>query len=138
MTTLCSVDDFGLILDFAFGMADRGIPLTLVAIGPDRSVDATTRMDLGSTLARATRSTDRIVEVEEGVWIALLVDCNRQGALIYADRIGEGIAALGPVDCGIAAWSEAFDSADDLLEAARAALAVAREREGAHTEIHGE
>jgi len=119
MTDLSTAREFGLILDFAFGMADRGIPLTLVSIAAREDSGGVEHKELAGLVADATRQTDRVAPDGQGGWLTLLMDCNRQGALIYADRIldrcGEWEKAHGPVACGIAAYTDAFKARDALV-----------------------
>jgi PleD family two-component response regulator len=72
----------------------------------------------------------------------MLVDCNRQGALIYADRTLERVegwrAEEGGVSCGIALFHGEMVSKEELIEAARDALGTAIAAGGSRIEIHGE
>lgn len=142
MSDLTPPSDFHLLLDFAFGMAARGIPLSIVAIAPDAEIADDDRAYLGRTFAEATRRTDRIAAMEGELWVAMLVDCNRQGALIYADRTVDRVetwrAEKCGVSCGIALYRDGMSSVEELLAAARSALEAARAAGGDRVEIHGE
>jgi len=142
MTDLSTTREFDLILDFALGMAGRGIPLCLVSVAAEGGSEGAAHDQLAELVAEATRYTDRIAPDGRGGWIALLIDCNRQGALIYADRVLERCAAWeasnGRVLCGIAAYSEERASRDAMLEAAIAARVQAGASGGSPIGIHGE
>ncbi len=146
MSQLTSPQDFDLLLDFAFGMADRGVPLSLVVLAPDGIPDnpgaefTAGLSRLESDLANQTRRSDRLTRRPGGLFVALLVDCNRQGALIFADRMSEVSAAFSlmaglSVSCGIVCYREGIKTPQDLEDAAKRALEVARSSGGNRTEI---
>jgi hypothetical protein len=149
MAQLSSPEHFHTVLDFAFGIADRGVPLSLVLIEPDgwseSELDPEERAAverLAADIAMRTRRSDRITRLTLTRFAALLVDCNRQGAMIFADRIlvaaepfGLGIGAT--VSCGIATVGEGMKSAYDLVAAAATALDRACEAGGGRVEVHG-
>lgn len=141
MTDLSTTHEFNLILDFALGLAGRGIPLALVSVSSSQPCEGEARETLTDLVSNATRYTDRIAPDGEGGWIALLIDCNRQGALLYADRVLDRCAAWqeanAPVVCGIAVYRDDLDSRDAILRAAVAARGEAGTG-GAPIGIHGE
>lgn len=146
MSQLTSPQDFDLLLDFAFGIADRGVPLSLVVMAPDGLPDQpgpelTAGLSrLESDLANRTRRSDRLTRRPSSIFVVLLVDCNRQGALIFADRMTDASAAFSlmsglSVSCGIACYREGIKTPQDLEDAAKRALEVARSSGGNRTEI---
>ncbi len=133
MADLCTPKEFRLILDFAIGIADRGLPLAVVRLAPegDQLVPEGPGLDrLRVAVAYLSRKTDRVSMPRPGQFDVLLVDCNRQGALIFADRVLQGlntwqeVAGIG-LGCGIACFAPNLSTTDDLLAAADSA------REGA-------
>lgn len=146
MSQLTIPQDFDLLLDFAFGIADRGVPLSLVVMAPDRLPEVpgpdvvASLLRLESDLANRTRRSDRLTRRTGSLFVALLVDCNRQGALIFADRMTEASSAFSlmsglSVSCGIACYREGMKSPKDLEEAAKRALEVAHSSGGNRIEI---
>ncbi len=146
MSQLTPPDHFDLLLDFAFGIADRGVPLSLVVMAPDGLTEnpgpeirsALTR--LRSDLAGRTRRSDRLTLREDGRFVALLVDCNRQGALIFADRMTVAAGAFSlmsglTVSCGIASYREEITSPEMLEAEAVRALEMAHASGGNRIEI---
>ncbi len=126
MADLCSPHDFRLILDFAIGIADRGLPLAVVRLGPagDDVVPPGPGLDrLRVAVAYLCRKTDRVAMPREGQFEILLVDCNRQGALIFADRVLQGLESWQEVaglrlGCGIACFAPNLSSTEALIAAA--------------------
>jgi len=146
MSQMTSPKDFNLLLDFAFGMADRGVPLSLVVVAPDRQGDdpsaamQASLSRLEADLGNSTRRSDRITRREGGLFVALLVDCNRQGALVFSDRMLEAGSAFGlmsglTLSCGIASFREGIKTPGDLEEAAKRAPEAARSLGGNRIEI---
>jgi hypothetical protein len=132
MAALCSHRDFLTVLDFAVGVAGRGVPLSVVALGVEEG--GTIRGDehrrLEELVGRLTRRTDRVAVAPHGAFEVLLVDCNRQGALVFADRLLEGLrpweeTAGVRLRCGIACYGEGLREAGTLLAAAEGARAQA-------------
>lgn len=144
MADLSTPDEFRLILDFAIGIADRGLPLAVVRVAPEGDDDLPAGPGLErlrAAMAYLTRKTDRITMPRPGRFDVLLVDCNRQGALIFARRALEGLAGWEEVagvrmGCGIACFAPNLSSTDALLAAADAACGRALLHE-ARIEIHG-
>ena len=97
--------------------------------------------ELRATMAYLCRKTDRVTMAGHGHFDVLLVDCNRQGALIFAHRVLEGLeeweARTGlAIGCGIACFAPNLATADALISAAD----VARRRSFAaenRIAIHG-
>ena len=146
MSKLTPTDEFDLLLEFAFGIADRGVPLSLVVMAADDVADPPgpeiqSALDrLEADLVSRTRRSDRITRRPDGRFVALLVDCNRQGAMIFADRMSLAAGAFSlmsgrTVSCGIASYREGMPSPDALEHAANRALEVARGLGGNRIEI---
>lgn len=141
-------EDFQTILDFAFGIADRGIPLSLVMVEPDGWPDGDLSeaqreaLDgLAAAIGDRTRRSDRVARPTDTRFVALLMDCNRQGALIFADRLqlaaGEFSARVGTtVSCGVASFGWGMKSPGDLVTSVEAALSRAHAAGGDRIEIH--
>lgn len=126
MAPLSTPAEFRLILDFAIGIADRGLPLAVVRIAPpgEEGVPEGPSLDrLQAAMAYLSRKTDRVTMPEPGRFDVLLVDCNRQGALIFADRVLQGLEGWQNVAgvelaCGIACFAPTLSTSDALLAAA--------------------
>lgn len=148
MDNLTSPEDFETVLRFAFGIADRGVPLTLVSMAMvslalDTGVEDNPEVEarLRSLVAGRCRRTDRVASLGQGRYRALLAVCNRQGALIFADRVVQAVEdLLGDsgisIACGVATWTPEMTAADELVGAADQALSRAREMGGDRIEIH--
>ena len=144
MSDLCTPDDFRLILDFAIGIADRGLPLAVVRIAPDgdEEVPEGPGLDrLRVAVAYLCRKTDRVSMPRPGQFDVLLVDCNRQGALIFADRVLQGLETWQEVagirlGCGIACFAPSLSTSGALLAAADDARRRSFEVRD-HIEIYG-
>lgn len=144
MSALCSHPDFLTLLAFAVGVADRGIPLSVVSLGvdPDGPLSDADGPRLEARMAELTRRTDRVASTRPGLYACLLLDCNRQGALVFADRLVEGLSEWADgagltVRCGIACFGDDLEEPDVLMRAAEAA----RRRAGPERHfvaIHGE
>lgn len=132
-------EQFVTILEFAAGIAGRGIPLSLVLVEPDEATDPETLERFAAQVGTRIRRSDRFAKVADARFAALLVDCNRQGAMIFADRV-QSIPQSGEIDltlaCGIAWWSEPMKSYGDLVSAAEVALERARSAGGGAIELH--
>ena len=148
MTPFIRHEDFQAILDFAFGIADRGIPLSLVMVEPDGWSDGEVPEahrealeGLAAAIGERTRRSDRVARLAGARFVALLMDCNRQGALIFADRLQVAAAdfcatAGTTVSCGVASFGWGMKAPGDLVEAVEAALSRARAEGGDRIEVH--
>lgn len=120
---------FDLVYDYVFDAGDRGLPFTvmLVSAGADADTPARTIRELGEAVESTTRNSDLVSHVGGGRYVVLLLGTNLQGARIAADRVEAAVRGLapGPACFGLTAFSEAFESAPDLLRAADAALLAA-------------
>ncbi|MEJ2538857.1 MAG: diguanylate cyclase [Gemmatimonadota bacterium] len=145
MRHLCSPEHFSTILEFASGIADRGVPLSLVLVEPDGWADSPTAeaVEALEALARKylrhTRRSDRMTRLSSVRYAVLLVDCNRQGAMLFADRL-QAVTAGPPggvtISCGIATWGPDMESHEDLVTAAARALRRAQSGGGNGIEPH--
>jgi len=141
-------EDFQTILDFAFGIADRGIPLSLVMVEPDGwsegSLSEAQRQaldGLAEAIGERTRRSDRVARLTDARFVALLMDCNRQGALIFADRLHVAAADFAAqagttVSCGVASFGWGMKTPADLMTSVEAALVRAHASGGDRIEIH--
>lgn len=139
MTQPSEPRQFAIILEFAAGIADRGIPLSLVLVEPDVPTEAVDLSRFAAHVATRIRRSDRFTRLSETRFAALLVDCNRQGAMIFADRlqsIPESDELGFTLSCGIASWSEPMKGHGDLVSAAERALDVAKAAGGGAIEVH--
>ncbi|MEK9502565.1 nucleotidyl cyclase domain-containing protein [Gaopeijia maritima] len=144
MADLSTPQEFRLILDFAIGIADRGLPLAVVRLAPqgDGEVPPGPSLDrLRVAVAYLCRKTDRVTMTGNGQFDVLLVDCNRQGALIFADRVLQGLESWEEVagvrmGCGIACFAPNLATSEALLLAADEARKRSFEAQD-HIEIYG-
>lgn len=135
-TGLSSRRHFDIVYDFLFRVADRGVPVTLAFFGlhPDEAgaTGAGTGADsplaaFSRVVAEATRATDLAARFDAHRLVALLVDCNQQGGLIYADRVLDGARGFrdetGRDACaGLAAYEKGTTGPGVLIERGLAAL----------------
>jgi diguanylate cyclase (GGDEF)-like protein len=143
-TGLSNRAHFEVLYDFAFPLADRGIPLTIVYIEIDglpelrvhdgqlveRRVGAFSRL-----LLQTTRSMDLAAHLEGGRFALMLMDCNLHGGLVCADRVrGEAanfVELSGiTVSAGVASHEKGMTRKEDLLEVAEETLRVALSQGG--------
>lgn len=148
MTRFIDNEHFTIILEFAFGIADRGIPLSLVIVEPDgwpgeglSDQQREAVESLASDVGGRTRRSDRVARLTEARFAALLMDCNRQGALIFADRLQSAAKDFSTrtgttVSCGVASFGWGMKSAKDLVDGAAEALERAHRDGGDRVEIH--
>jgi diguanylate cyclase (GGDEF)-like protein len=138
LTGLSNEWHFRILFDFAFAGGDRGIPVTVVLLeiegfeayrqrkGSDAAADALRHF--AGLLAGTTREMDLTVRLHGARFLTLLRDCNLQGGLVFADRIQRQVESLEEdhglsVAVGMAAFEDGMEKPDDLLDAAKAALA---------------
>ncbi len=142
MNRLSAPEHFSTILEFAAGIADRGIPLSLVLVEPDAAEDGAESGGMEAMVgdfSQRVRRSDRCTRLTESRFAALLVDCNRQGAMIFADRLQTAASGAGrgfTISCGIATWGQDMRSHSDLLESAERALRRAQDAGGGGIELH--
>lgn len=120
---------FDLVYDYMFEAGDRGMPFTvmLVSAGADERTPSKSIRELGEAVERTTRNSDLVSHVGGGRYVVLLLGTNLQGGRIAADRVEMALKGLapGPVCFGLTAFSESFESSQDLLRAADTALLTA-------------
>ncbi|MFP3949349.1 MAG: GGDEF domain-containing protein [Longimicrobiales bacterium] len=138
LTGLSNEWHFQILFDFAFAAGDRGIPLTLVLFeiegfedyrrheGSDAAAEVL--RVFGKLLGDSTREMDVTVRLHGARFLSLLRDCNLQGALVFVDRIQLETSLLEEkyglrVAVGVAAYEERMKVSDELLDAAKRALA---------------
>lgn len=120
---------FDLVYSYLFEAGDRGLPFTVMLVSAD--MDESTSPDhvrkVGQAIERTTRSSDLVSHVGNGRHVVLLLGTNLQGGRIAADRVEMALEGLAPgaISFGLAAFSEDFESAQDLLRAADTALLTA-------------
>lgn len=138
LTGLSNEWHFRILFDFAFAAGDRGIPLTLVLFeiegfeefrrreGSDVASDAL--QHFAGLLGTTSRDMDVTVRLHGARFLSLLRDCNLQGGLVFVDRVQVHTASLQEkygltVAMGVAAYQEGMTQSDELMEAAKKALA---------------
>lgn len=134
-----------LIFNFVFELGDRGVAMTLVVFALDGIDDyAAERGEegreavvegFGKLLGDATRKIDVTARHGADRFQCLLLACNLQGGVVFADRIrAEAVAftkATGlTVSAGIASYSDDMVRRTDLEDAAARALGVAQAEGG--------
>lgn len=138
-TGLSNERHFRILYEFAFAAGDRGIPLTLALLtvnGGEGSSDAGEDVDprvqrMGALLSGASREMDVVAHMDDGRFLALLLDCNLQGGLIFADRMRGLVDSLREewdvtLSLGLAAYQEGMNDPDELLELVGRCLETAR------------
>lgn len=120
---------FDLVYSYLFEAGDRGLPFTvmLVSAGTDEGTSADRVRKVGEAIERTTRNSDLVSHVGNGRYVVLLLGTNLQGGRIAADRVEMALEDLAPgaVSFGLAAFSDNFEKAQDLLRAADTALLTA-------------
>ncbi len=145
LTGLPSQWHFDLIFDFVFELGDRGVPMTLVLFGidgldayaGDRGDDGKDAVieGFGKLLGVGSRKIDLAARHGEDRFMCLLLVCNLQGGMLFADRIraeADGFTkATGlTVSAGVAAYTDEMKRRDDLTAAVSKALAAAQQTGG--------
>lgn len=120
---------FDLVYDYLFEAGDRGMPFTvmLVSAGAEGGLSSDVIRQVGEAVQKTTRNSDLVSHVGGGRYVVLLLGTNLQGGRIAADRVEMVIegAVPGPISFGLAAFSEDYESSQDLLQAADTALLTA-------------
>ena len=136
VTGLSTRYHFDLLLDFAFGLARRDIPVTLVlcqirGIGRYAEHLGVSRDHvlgvLGERLRIATRGIDAIASFGEDRVACLLVNCNPWGAVVFVHRMNDVLQSPGEgnilsLSSGIAQSTEDMADPRDLVTVAERAL----------------
>lgn len=138
LTGLSNEWHFRILFDFAFAGGDRGIPVTLVLFEIERFEDYRRRegsdvaadalRHFAALLGRTTREMDLTVRLHGARFLTLLRDCNLQGGLVFADRVQQFVGSLEEehgltVAMGMAAYEDSMETSEELMEAAKNALA---------------
>ena len=141
LTGLSSQWHFDVIFDFVFELGDRGVPMTLALFELDglgahvaeRGADAKEAAlgGFGRMLAGAGRKMDVTARYGDERFMCLLVACNVQGGMVFADRIRteaeEFTASTGLTVCaGVAAYTSDMKERDDLSTAVSRCLEAAQ------------
>lgn len=136
-TGLSNRTHFDIIYDFAFHVATRGVPITLVLFQLDGESGAGGGggdkgfTEFARALRSATRTTDLAARFSDDRLVALLVDCNQHGGLIYADRVldaaGDVLDGAGlTASAAVVAYEKEIAGPAALLARAEATLDGAR------------
>ena len=141
LTGLASQWHFDLIFDFVFELGDRGVPMTLVLFEIDglsahiaeRGGDAKEAAigGFGGKLAQVSRKMDLMARYGDERFMCLLLQCNVQGGMVFADRIRsdaeEFTAATGlTLSAGVSAYTAEMKERDDLSTSVRRCLEAAQ------------
>ncbi len=141
LTGLSSHWHLDMIFDFVFELGDRGVPMTLVlfeidglaahvAEGGADAKDAALG-GFGRVLAQGSRKMDLTARYGEERFMSLLLACNVQGGMIFADRMraeAEEISASTglTLSVGVAAYTEEMKERADLETAVERCLDAAQ------------
>lgn len=141
LTGLSSHWHLDMIFDFVFELGDRGVPMTLVlfeidglaahvAEGGADAKDAALR-GFGRVLAEGSRKMDLTARYGEERFMSLLLACNVQGGMIFADRTraeAKGITASTglTLSAGVAAYTGEMKERADLETAVKRCLEAAQ------------
>jgi len=152
LTGLSNERHFEILYEFAFRVAERGIPLCLATFEID-AFDRFTRErgpveaekvveEFGAVLRNGTRRMDVTARLVGSRCASLLLDCNLQGGMVFADRIlglAEGVTeAWGlVVNAGLAAYEPEMEGRPRALrDGAEAALREAATQGGGTVAVH--
>ncbi len=141
LTGLASQWHLDMIFDFVFELGDRGVPMTLVLFeidglaahvaegGADAKEAAIGRF--GRVLAEGSRKMDLTARHGDERFMCLLLACNVQGGMIFADRLRaeaeEFTASTGlTLSAGVAAYTGEMKERADLEALVSRCLAVAQ------------
>jgi diguanylate cyclase (GGDEF)-like protein len=144
LTSLPNRRYFDLMLDKAFAAAARGVPLVVVVFDLDHfkafndqhghlAGDAALR-EFAGVLSRNTRRMNTSARVGGEEFMSLVSASTVDGALVFVQRIQEGLArceglpAPISVSIGAAAYTQGMRGAEELVAAADAALYEAKRR----------
>ncbi len=118
---------FELVYRYLFLAGDRGVAFTILLLSAGRGAaveDAEMLRAIGRAIGGTTRSADLVAHLGEGRYVVLLLGTNLPGARIASDRLESALAEVtpGPVSIGLAAFDPTMADAEELLEAADAAM----------------
>jgi diguanylate cyclase (GGDEF)-like protein len=140
LTGLSNREHFELLYEFAFQLADRGLPLTLVYL--EISGLAALRSRAGELAAEEavrayaaaihskTRSMDIAAHLGQGRFVLMLADCNLHGGLVCADRVRAEAELVNErtgltLSAGVASHEKGMERQEDLRGVAEETLALA-------------
>lgn len=149
-TGLSNRRHFDVLYDFAFHLAHRGVPISLVFLelasfsayreeeGDEAAAEAIA--EFGRCLGDSTRVMDLAVRLEEARFAAMLMDCNLHGGLLYADRIRDAAVKLSErtgleVCAGVATFLPSMTTPIELIEVAQSTLALAVASDGERVKV---
>jgi diguanylate cyclase (GGDEF)-like protein len=140
LTGLSNREHFEIVYEFAFQLADRGLPLTLVylevaglsalrARAGDSAASDAVRAYAAVILSR-TRAMDVAARLEDARFALLLADCNLHGGLVCADRVRAEAEAVSDrtglsLSAGVASHEKGMTRKEDLQKVAAETLRVA-------------
>ncbi|GMR13519.1 MAG: hypothetical protein BMS9Abin29_1729 [Gemmatimonadota bacterium] len=145
LTGLSSQWHFDVIFDFVFELGDRGVSMTLVLFEIDglaahvaeggAAAKEAALGRFGRMLAEGSRKMDLTARHGDERFMCLLLACNMQGGMVFADRVradAAGItAATGlTLSAGVAAYTGDMKQPADLETAVEKALETARRAGG--------
>lgn len=141
LTGLSSQWHFDVIFDFVFELGDRGVPMTLVLLEIDglathvaeRGANAKEAVlgGFGRILAEGSRKMDLSARHGDERFMCLLLACNVQGGMVFADRLRaeaeEFTASTGlTLSAGVAAYTGEMKERADLETAVGRCLEAAQ------------
>lgn len=141
LTGLSSQWHFDVIFDFVFELADRDVPMTLVLFEIDGLATHVAEGEadakqaalggFGRVLAEGSRKMDLTARHGDERFMCLLLVCNVQGGMVFADRIraeAEGFTASTglTLSAGVAAYTGDMKERDDLEAAVKRCLEAAQ------------
>src|SRR5688500_15104248 len=140
-------------LEIEFNAAQRGRPLTVVALGLDHFKNFTTRHGviaadevmrvMGVVLKKNTRRMNLSGRYSEDEFLCVLGGTDEDGALVFMSRFHSNLAAesgqlaLPTVSAGVASFGPGILSWADLISGARDALNRARKDGPGRVRVHG-
>jgi diguanylate cyclase (GGDEF)-like protein len=142
---------FDTVFEVVFATGARGLPLAILLLEIDGFLEwarSTDRQEMsrvlrwvGGALVPVVRSTDLVARVDESRFAFCLLDCNKAGAVLVADRI-DGLldeirdsTGLG-FSQGGAAYDPDMKRPEDFVGAAEAGLRAAQSRGRNQMEFH--
>jgi diguanylate cyclase (GGDEF)-like protein len=140
LTGLSNREHFELLYDFAFQLADRGLPLTLVYLevaglaalrerAGEQPANEAVRA-YAAVIHSKTRTMDVAARIEGGRFALMLADCNLHGGLVCADRVRAEAEVVSDrtglsLSAGVASHEKGMTRKDELQKVAMETLRVA-------------
>jgi diguanylate cyclase (GGDEF)-like protein len=140
LTGLSNREHFEILYEFAFQLADRGLPLTLVYLEitglsalRDRAGDPAANDAVrayAAVILSKTRAMDVAARLDVGRFALLLADCNLHGGLVCADRVRAEAEVVSDrtglgLSAGVASHEKGMIRKEELQEVAAETLRVA-------------